>query len=384
MARFKNRLVEMAWNIAADTSNGIARISMAFHVVFNRPTDLASISERAQKGLNPRHSMAVLAEALNASVHDGSGLTPDFMDKLVGKITRTSPLWWAIARKLRREVKPGDVIYCTGEDVGVPVATLCGRLPDVRVAVMAHYIDRPKGHLALKVFQLKRSVSLFLTVAKPQADFLSRFLKSPGRVLFVPDQTDTGFFSPGPASPQKLKPVIMSVGLEQRNYITLAEATADLDVDVRISGYSADTKVLSRAFPSEMPTNMSQKFYSWPDLLQLYRDADVVVVSLYPNNYAAGIQALMEALACGRPVVVTATEGLEGYLDRPETMQLVQPGNANQMRESITQLLLHPETRREVGLKAAALARERHTLEQYIATIADALRGLATGKDANR
>jgi hypothetical protein len=43
---------------------------------------------------------------------------------------------------------------------------------------------------------------------------------------------------------------------------------------------------------------MSRKFYSWPDLVQLYRDADVIAVCLVDNKYAAGVQGLLEAMAC--------------------------------------------------------------------------------------
>ncbi|MEG3933450.1 MULTISPECIES: hypothetical protein [unclassified Microcoleus] len=43
---------------------------------------------------------------------------------------------------------------------------------------------------------------------------------------------------------------------------------------------------------------MSRKFYEWPDLVQLYRDADVIAVCLMDNKYAAGGTALLEAMAC--------------------------------------------------------------------------------------
>jgi glycosyltransferase involved in cell wall biosynthesis len=350
---------------------------MTYHIVLNRPTDLQAVTQKAREGLNPRHSMAELATALGARVHDGAGLAPGLADKILGKATRTSPLWWAIARKLRSETQPGDAIFCTGEDIGVPVASLCGH-NGVKVAMMAHYVDRLKGRLALGLFNVRRRAALVCAVSRPQVTFLQRFLGfSADKAPFVWDQTDTQFFSPGPQTPGKTRPVIMSVGLEQRDYGSLAAATADLDVDVQISGFSADTKVISRAFPAEMPANMSRRFYPWPDLLQLYRDADLVVVSLFPNNYAAGVQFLMEALACGRPVVATATTGLDGYLDAPEAIRLVPTGDPAKMREAIVDLLDQPQTRAQMSEAAAALARHRHRLEDYVGVLAQAMRGLA-------
>ena len=354
---------------------------MTYHIVLNRPTDLVGIAQGARTGENPRHSMAELAESLGARVHDGSGLEPDAVDRIAARATRTRPLWWAIARRLRRDIAPGDVVFCTGEDVGIPVAALCGGRGGARVAVMMHYVDRPKGRLALRLFRLAQRAALFTAVAHPQARFLEGFVAhhagGRARAQFVTDQTDTAFFRPGPASPDKVRPIIASVGLEQRDYATLAAATEALDVDVKISGFSADTKVLARAFPATRPANMSQRFYAWPELLQLYRDADIMVVSLFPSDHAAGVQALMEALACGRPVVVTATAGLEGYVDQPDAMRTVPPGDPAAMRAAITDLLAKPDERRRMGERAAALARERYPLERYVEDLAAALRRLA-------
>ncbi|MHC2018723.1 glycosyltransferase family 4 protein [Methylobacterium sp. CM6247] len=302
---------------------------------------------------------------------------PDFLDGLLGLVTRTTPLWWALARRLRREAKPGDVVFCTGEDVGVPVAALCGAMHDVRIAMMVHYVDRPKGRLAFWLFGLKKKVWLFFAVSKPQARFLTQFVDNcNGRVRFIRDQTDTNFFYPGPISLGKLRPIIASVGLEQRDYSTLAAATAELDVDVRISGFSADTRLLSRAFPRIIPTNMDRRFYPWPELVQLYRDADVIVVSLFQNNYAAGIQAFMEALACGRPIVVTRSQGLEGYLEETDAMRVVPPSDPVAMRDAIVDLLAKPKESTEMGERAAELARERHRLERYVDNIVGALRDM--------
>ena len=349
---------------------------MTYHVVFNRRTDLASISQQADQGLNPRHSMAALTKALDARVHDGSGLDPGLLDRVLGKLTRSPPFWWAIARAVRREAAPGDVIYCVGEDIGVPVAAACGGRPGVSIALTAHFIDRLKGRLALRLFGLRRRVALFYTVARPQAAFLRAHVGA-DRVRFIWDQTDTQFFVPGPASPGKTRSIVASVGLEMRDYSTLARATAGLDIDVRISGYSADTRVLARAFPEAMPANMTQRFYPWPELLQLYRDADIVVVSLFPNRHAAGVQALMEALACGRPVIATATEGLDGYLDCPEAIRLVPPGDVDRLRDTIANMLAEPDERACMAERAAALAHERYRFETHVETLAASLRALA-------
>jgi hypothetical protein len=350
---------------------------MAFHIVLDRPTDLAGMMAAAEAGQSPRHSMAVLAEQLGATVHDGTGLRPGFVDRLLGKVTRMQPRWWMIARAVRRNTSHGDVIYCTGEDVGLPVALLCGAGHGAKVAIMAHATSSAKKRLALRLFDARRRVAQFFVVSPHQQTALQQALgKARAQVAFVWDQTDTAFFAPGPPSPAKTRPCIASVGLERRDYTTLARATADLDLDVRISGHSENTRVLQNAFPPELPANMSRRFYPWDEFQQLYRDADVVVVSVFPNDYAAGVQGLMEGMACGRPVIVTPTEGLAGYVEEGAAIA-VRPGDPAALRQAIEQLLADPTRARSLASAAHALAGERHSLDGYVGTIAAHLRQLA-------
>jgi glycosyltransferase involved in cell wall biosynthesis len=242
--------------------------------------------------------------------------------------------------------------------------------------VFFHNIERPRGYLALKLFRLAERIDLFIVCARPQADFLRRYLNLPEhRVLFVWDQTDLKFFTPGAASPNKTRPLVVSVGLEKRDYRLLAEATKDLDLDVKISGFSQDASLLAQAFPETMPVNMSRQFYKWPDLVQLYRDADVIVVSLLNNSYAAGVQALMEAMACRRPVVVTRTQGLAEYIS-PKAITSVKPGDALELRQTIINVLNHPQEAEAKAECSYQLALERHNTEKYVEVIAQHLESL--------
>jgi len=199
------------------------------------------------------------------------------------------------------------------------------------------------------------------------------------RLLPLSDQTDLRFFAPGP--PHHVpRPVLMSVGLEQRDYRTLADATADMDVDVRISGFSADARAIANAFPETMPANMTRGFFEWPDLLALYRTASVVVVSLAPNSYAAGIQVLLEAIACARPVVVTRTEGLAEYLDRPDLVTTTPPHDAAAMRAAIGAKLADPAAAQAQADAARAHYAPRIDSDAHVDAIAERLRAMAAAR----
>jgi glycosyltransferase involved in cell wall biosynthesis len=349
---------------------------MTFHIVLPRPMRLPEGADEALNHQAPRHSMWLLRNSLSATLREPDGSGSVALDKLRAMVAPPVSLW-GLARKVHTETAPGDVVFCSSEAGGLQLAALCGnRSRRPRLALFVHNVDRPRAHFALKFWRMAKSVDLFLACSATQVVFLREFLRLPeDRVRHVWDHTDTRFFTPGPVSTGKARPLVVSVGLEQRDYKTLAAATHDLDVDVRISGFSKDAAAMARTFPESMPANMSRRFYAWPELVQLYRDADVVVVSCHENRYAAGVQSLMEAMACGRPVIATATVGLEAYLGDP--IIPIRPGDAGQMRAAIQASLADRADAEARALRGRSLAAERYAMERYVDEIGSALRALA-------
>ncbi len=348
-----------------------------FHIVLPRQMNLAEENRRAARREAPRHSMWELAKILNAAIHEPDESHPRTLDKARALVVPPANLW-TLAERVRSATKPSDVVFCLSEAGGLQLAASYGR-GEVRphIALYVHNINRPRARLALRWWHIAHKIDLFLTISKAQADFLRSYLHLPdSRVRHILDHTDTRFFSPGPASSSKRRPVIASVGLEQRDYKTLAEATRDLEVDVRISGFSKDASAMARTFPDALPDNMSRRFYEWPELLQLYRDADVVVISCHANRYAAGVSSLIEGAACGRPIIATATEGLKGYLD--ENVIVVPPGNPPAMRQAILQALGDRPTAEARARRGYELAIKRYSMERYLSDITDAIRSLSS------
>ena len=366
----------MSQLLRPNAGSGFDNAAMRFHIALPRHLALDEIAARAARHECPRHGMGLLAQALDAQVHEPDEDPAHGLDKVRARLAPSGPLW-SFARRLRAQAGPDDVVFFPSEAGGLQFAAACeDGAPRPRIAVFAHNLDRPRARFALKWWHLRDRIDLFMACSARQVAFLREFLALPAqRVRHVWDHTDTEFFTPGPVSPDKRRPLVVSVGLEQRDYGTLAAATAGLDVDVRISGFSSDAAVLARTFPPELPANMSRRFYEWPELLQLYRDADVVVVSCRENRYAAGVQSLMEASACATPVIATATEGLSGYLDDDSVVR-VPPGDADAMRRAILATLADPAGAAQRAARGHDLALERYGMDRYLSEMAGALRAL--------
>ena len=149
-----------------------------------------------------------------------------------------------------------------------------------------------------------------------------------------------------------------------------------MNLDVKISGFSRDVRALAKTFPKVMPDNMTRRFYEWQELRQLYRDADIVVISMFQSVDSAGITTLMEAMACGRPVIVTRTIGLSDYLQTPGTVTTVEPEDVTGLKAAIVNLLEHPHQAEEQAKCAYKMVTEHHNSEQYVKTLTSLIRSM--------
>ena len=352
---------------------------MALHLVLSPGIDLDEFRRQSEQGLCPRHSMAVIADRYDAIVHipHPERDRPNAFDRMRSRLFGSRETW-AMARRLADRLGPGEVVYCQSEAVGLPMAALLGeRSKRPKLFVFAHNLTSRRGRIAARLFGLAGRVDAMAVCCSSQAEFLHRNLKiAESRIHLLLEHVDNRFFSPGPASGDKVRPVIAGVGLEKRDYRTLAQACRDLDVDVRISGFSRYAVLLAKSLPNPLPSNMTRRYYSWPELVQLYRDADIVVAPVFPCPYSAGVTTLMEALCCHRPVVVTRSPGLSDYLDPSDGLSLVEPFDGDGMRQAIVRLLERPKEAQDQADRGFQLASQRYDFDRAVDRLVGLLQAL--------
>ena len=83
----------------------------------------------------------------------------------------------------------------------------------------------------------------------------------------------------------------------------------------------------------------------------------------------------MEAMACRRPVIATATEGLRDYLD--DSVRSVSPGDAPGMRMAILETLQNSDESESRARRGLDLALQRYDIERYVRDVSALLEAMA-------
>ena len=105
----------------------------------------------------------------------------------------------------------------------------------------------------------------------------------------------------------------------------------------------------------------------------MYSRASVVVIPMMPVAFPAGVTSVLEGMAMGKAVVVSATEGLDGLIEDGETGITVPPGDSDRMRDAIAWLLQRPAERARLGANARQAATQKFGLQAYCSNLASLL-----------
>lgn len=177
-------------------------------------------------------------------------------------------------------------------------------------------------------------------------------LAPPGRTHFIPHGVDTAYFDPGP--PSSSRPVVLCVGSHARDFDTL-RSSAEI-VQRAVPGASVRLIAPPTLLPTGLDLGPVERLSGLDDdaLRSAYRDATVV---LLPLMRATANNSLLEAMACGKPVVVTDVGGVRDYA-RPEIGALCPRGDASAHASAVLDLLGDPERRERAGRAARATAEQ--------------------------
>jgi L-malate glycosyltransferase len=100
-----------------------------------------------------------------------------------------------------------------------------------------------------------------------------------------------------------------------------------------------------------------------PDVLSLHKAFDIFVMSSVTEGLGT---SLLDAMACGKPVVASRTGGIPEVVEDGVTGCLVPPRDHTAMAEAIVKLLADKNLRERMGAAGLARVREQFTAERMV------------------
>jgi glycosyltransferase involved in cell wall biosynthesis len=347
------------------------------------PKVLLVISARVPAGAehaadrSPRKDYLALARALDATILDPSSIDRSRVARAVARwVGPAAALAWLAFRTRRRF----DAVLTDGEHIGIPLALLLklSRATTPHVTI-GHRITAQKKRPFFRWLRVHTHITRIALHSQRQIELAIEQLGIPAAQLaFVPYQADAAFWRPLPVQEERM---ICSAGLEFRDYPTLYRAIEGLDVQAVIGAASHWSHRRNTALTANRPPNVTVDSFDYVALRDLYARAAGVVVPLDDVDFQAGITTILEAMAMGKPVIVTHTQGQVDVIEdrrkvtrgtpprepMPRPVSLlhtiaeqqdvtlepngfyVPPRDADALRRAIVYLLDHPDERARLG-----------------------------------
>jgi glycosyltransferase involved in cell wall biosynthesis len=267
-----------------------------------------------------------------------------------------------------------DVLVTWAERLAFPLAALLwlrrARTPHVAILF---WVSKPKKAVPLRF--LHRGMDRLLLPTAAQRRFARDRLRLPSaRLPEVNWGTDLRFWRPRPGPTD----TISSVGREMRDYVTLVEALRPTAIPCHIAAGT----VLDVANPwlegltarGPLPGHVTVGKLPFEELRDLYARSRFVVVPILPTDNGQGQTAICEALAMGRPVICSRTEGLRGVFDGLEAVRFVDAGDVVQLRAAMAEWWADPAQCERRGAEGRRWVERNHALEAWVTTVAEQAR----------
>jgi glycosyltransferase involved in cell wall biosynthesis len=210
-----------------------------------------------------------------------------------------------------------------------------------------------------------------------QIELARRYCSARTVVAFVPFCIDLGFYRPQPGASPKARQILSAGQDVGRDFDVVLRATQGLGVRLCL-------KTQARAIAAERQADVTliTDRLSFVDYRQLYEDAAIVVVATADTPNASGVTSLMEALAMGRPTIVSDNPALRDYLPPPGAGIVIPIGDDAALRRALTHLLDHPQEALEMGRQARLFAERQFNPQAHAQAAAALFQSLLAARQA--
>lgn len=111
------------------------------------------------------------------------------------------------------------------------------------------------------------------------------------------------------------------------------------------------------------------------ELIRCYQQSDCFILPSINSNEAFGI-VLIEAMACGLPVIASALPGVRSVFNDKKEGLYCKPGDIDSLRESMSKILADSDLRKRMGRAARSWATEKYSLEAVKSRLKDIFKAI--------
>jgi glycosyltransferase involved in cell wall biosynthesis len=271
-----------------------------------------------------------------------------------------------------RQANRAEVVLSTVDTVGIPLMLLKNagmlRRPLVYVAVgLPERIARLRtGRMRRRYARALAGAATVVAYSEAEVDDLRSFMAENDvvtRVEFVPFGVDEKALAPSVgqssvdvvmagADPHRDVELFLGLAAGQPNRSFRLVTTAD-------RARTLDTPPANVEVEADIPFDL---------MTRRLEEARVVALPVLDNSYSGATTVLLQAMALGKPVVVTRTRAIaSGYgLVDGENCRLVEPGDADAFGRTVAGVLRDEWHARSLGARARRTVEEGLTWDRYV------------------
>ena len=278
-----------------------------------------------------------------------------------------------------------DVVFSTVDTVGIPLMLL-GRAGRVRPPLVYAAIGLPERLARLRGERMRRlyasalgSAATVLAYSEHEADVIREWLKSHRRstqVEFVPFGVNTDAFLPSDEAPVC---DVVSIGADpHRDYDLLLRIAVTMPETSFVVVTTAEHARSLAPSPANLTVETDLPF---GEMRRRLASARVVALPVRENSYSGATTVLLQAMASGKPVVVTRTRAIaSGYhLADEENCRLAPPGDVGAFGRALREVLQDESEARKLGAQARTTVELELSWDRYADRVETLLRGAAEG-----
>jgi glycosyltransferase involved in cell wall biosynthesis len=244
---------------------------------------------------------------------------------------------------------------------------------------IGHRISSPKKGLFFGPLSAASAIDELFLYATSQQKYATDVLKLPAAgVPLIAFHADSRFFRPIDAVSNQPRPrkMVSAAGLEWRDYPTLIDVARQLpEVDFHIAAASPWSKHKDQTVGESLPDNVTVRRHDYDSLRSLYLSSDCVAVPLYETDFQAGVTTILEAMACGIPVITSKTTGQTDVIRDCENGLYVSPGDAPALRSAIESVLSDLDLSSRLSRNGRAWVEEYASLELWSKILVESICG---------